>query len=172
LSGPVRPDRFVQPTSKENEMTNRETLEKRATELKLKWITKTTDAQLEKMIAAAEAELQAAAEALDPEALQKRVEQAEAQLGNLNGTLKERDEALAQMRAENEALKAARTSELEAATALQEIAEDDIECTVISAVKHDGADYLPGDRLVVKPAQFAQLLAGGAVAELARNLDR
>ena len=145
-------------------MTNREALEKRAAELKLKIPAKTSDADLEKMIAAHEAEREAKATALKLEELQKRAEAAEATVADLEANLADRDLELTEANTALAAMKSAAEAERAAASRELEIAQGDVVCTVTAKILHDGEDYVPGDRLVASPAQVEQLIAAGVVA--------
>ncbi|MDF3420155.1 hypothetical protein HKX23_17540 [Sulfitobacter sp. KE29] len=148
-------------------MTYREVLDKRAAALKLKVPAKTTDAQLEKMIAAAEAELTSLADGLakSKAELETKVTELEATLADLQATSKD---AQAEHTAVEEKLRA-EIAELQAVrTVTTEVREGDVECIVTSGIVHDGEPYVIGDRIQVTPAQFAELSAAGAVEGVAK----
>ena len=149
-------------------MTYREVLDKRAAALKLKVPAKTSDAQLEKMIAAAEAELTTLADGLakSKAELEEKVTELQANLSNMQAASKdaqsERTAVEENLRAEIAELQAVRTI-------AREVREGDVECVVVSAIVHDGEPYVIGDRVHVTPAQFAELSAAGAVKGVAKD---
>lgn len=148
-------------------MTYREVLDKRAAALKLKVPAKTTDAQLEKMIAAAEAELATLAEGLTKSntELEEKVAELQATLADMQAASKD---TLAEHTAVEERLRA-EIAELQAVrTVAKEVRENDVECIVTSGIVHDGEPYVIGDRIYVTPAQFAELSAAGAVEGVAK----
>ncbi len=143
-------------------MTYREVLEKRAATLKLKVPAKTTDAQLEKMIAAAEAELATLAEGLTKSKaeLEEKVAALQATLADMQAASKN---TLAEHTAVEDQLRA-EIAELQAVGMVaKEVREGDVECIVTSGIVHDGEAYVIGDRIQVTPAQFAELSSAGAV---------
>lgn len=148
-------------------MTYREVLDKRAAALKLKVPAKTTDAQLEKMIAAAEAELATLAEGLT-----KSNTELEAKVTELKATLADLQAASKNAQTDHTAVEEklrAEIAELQAVrTVAKEVREGDVECIVTSGIVHDGKPYVSGDHIHVTPAQFAELSAAGAVEGVAK----
>jgi len=148
-------------------MTYREVLDKRAAALKLKVPPKTTDAQLEKMIAAAEAELTTLAEGLTKSntELEDKVTELQAALADMQAASKDaqadRTAVEKKLRTEIAELQAVRT-------VTKEVREGDVECIVTSGIVHDGEPYVIGDRIQITPAQFAELSAAGAVEGVAK----
>lgn len=148
-------------------MTYREVLDKRAAALKLKVPAKTTDAQLEKLIAAAEEDLAALAEGLTKSKAELEDKVAALQ-ANLADAQTASTTAQADWSAVEEKLRA-EIAELQAVrTVAKEVREGDVECIVLSGIVHDGEPYQIGDRIQVTPAQFAELSAAGAVDRVAK----